>query len=139
MKMRKLVAAIAVTSASAALLVATATPAAAATAMGVADDWFQLCDASVTVTDDLIGSPGKIEAWGGYSCPTGFRFEGQMKITLKKGNTKAKEHAKNVKGSTDHVDVTVNNAAGLQDWHADLWLFRPGMDPVIVSTGEVRS
>jgi hypothetical protein len=140
MKTRKIVAAVAVAACSAALVSATAVPAAAATASGVADNWIGQCDASVYVSDDLIGSAGKIEAWGGYVCPTGYHFIGQLRITLRKGKTTAKTYGKNVQGDSHHVDVTVPNAAGNQDWHADLWLFRPGMsDAIVVSTGVVRS
>jgi hypothetical protein len=139
MRLRRTSALLAIGGASATLLAMTATPASAATAVGIAEGFFRGCDASVYVSDDLIGSAGKVEAWGGFVCAPGRTFVGQMRITLKKGNTKAKEHAKNVNGSTDHVEVTVANSAGKQDWHADLWLFRPGFPATIVSTGVVRS
>jgi hypothetical protein len=127
-------------SVGAALVAATALPAHADTAIGVADDFFAQCDANVFVSDDLIGSDGKIEAWGGYSCPQSYKFTGQIKIILKDGSKRVgKPKAKGVNASTDFVGITVANKAGKQKWHADLWIFRPGFDATIVSTGVVQS
>jgi hypothetical protein len=124
---------------AATMLLATTGPAAAATASGIEDNFFNQCDASVYVSDSLIGSSGKIEAWGGYSCPTSFKFVGQIKIELKNGSKVVKVDQKNVNASTGDVNATVVNKAGRQRWHADLKIFRPGFDTWIVSTGDVNS
>ena len=139
MKTPKSVAALAVFGACATLLAATAGPASAKTSSGIWDDFFVQCDASVYVPDSLTGSPGKVEAWGGYSCPTSFKFIGEIKLQLKNGNTAVKTDQKNVNASTGDVNATVTNSSGTQNWHADLTIFRPGFDSWIVSTGIVAS
>jgi hypothetical protein len=121
------------------LLLAITPPATAATAMGVLDGFFGRCDASVYVSDSLIGSPGKIEAWGGYSCPQSFKFIGEVKLVLKNGNAVVQETQKAVNQATNDVNITVTNSPGVQNWHADMWIFRPGFDRWIISTGMVSS
>jgi hypothetical protein len=139
LKKTRLLPALGVAATTAGLLLATTGPASAATAIGTADDFFQQCDASVYVTDSLIGSSGKIEAWGGFVCPQSFKFVGQVRIDLKNGTKVVKTDAKNVNASTDSVNATVTNSSGVQSWHADLKIFRPGFDTWIVSTGVVKS
>ncbi|MCM4083644.1 hypothetical protein [Paractinoplanes hotanensis] len=139
MRTRRSATALAVAGASTTILAVSAAPAAAQTAAGVADNFYGSCDASVYVSDDLTGSPGKVEAWGGYTCPTSFDYVGQLRLTLRDGTATIGTDQKAVNGPTDHVDVTADNVSGVQNWHADLWIFRPGYDPTIVSTGEVRS
>jgi hypothetical protein len=122
------------------LLLATGGPAAAATAIGEQESFFNQCDALVFVSDTLIGSPGKIEAWGGWACPQSFKFVGELKIELKNGNALVKNDQKASRGlSTLDVNATTDNISGLQNWHADLKIFRPGYDTWIVSTGVIRS
>ncbi|GGK90759.1 hypothetical protein [Mangrovihabitans endophyticus] len=120
-------------------VIASAQSAAAKTATGVAENFYAQCDASVYVSDDLIGSDGKIEAWGGYTCPSSFKYHGQLTLTLKDGTAIIGQQKKAVNDSTNHVDVTATNISGYQDWHADLQLFVPGSPQTIVSTGVVHS
>lgn len=140
MRAPRSVVAIAMASAVTTVVVASsAVPAFAGTAIGVADNFYGDCDASVYVSDEVVGSAGKVEAWGGYSCPSTFTYVGQLKIVLYKNGVSAGSSAKNVKGSTDSVSTTATNTSGVQSWRADLTIFRPGSDSVIVSTGVVRS
>jgi hypothetical protein len=138
MRRSKLLAGFVATGACAAV-VAVAAPASAATAIGTADNFFRQCDASVYVSDDLIGSAGKVEAWAGFSCPQTYPFVGQIRLVLKDGTRTVKSVGKNVNASTDSLSITVPNAAGAQNWHADLLIFSPSLAQVIVSTGVVRS
>lgn len=122
------------------MLLATAGPAAAATASGEQENFYNQCDALVYISDTLIGSPGKVEAWGGWSCPQSLKFVGTLKIELKNGNAVVKKDEKASRGdSTLDVNATTNNISGVQNWHADLKIFRPGYDTWIVSTGVIRS
>lgn len=116
-----------------------ASPAQAQTSTGVKDDFYYSCDASVYITDDLIGSPGKIEAWGGFSCAQQY-WGGTMRVEIWRNNVKVAEASKGIASAmTDHVDATTNNASGTQSWQAKLWLARPLSDSVLLTTGVIYS
>lgn len=139
MRTTKSWATVAIAGATVTLMAVTAAPAAAATATGVADSFFNRCDASVFISDTLTGSDGKVEAWGGFSCPQSLKFIGQIKIELKNGTKTVAKKQIAVNASTDSVSATVVNSKGKQRWHADLKIFRPGFDTWIVSTGDIKS
>ena len=140
MRTPKYLSALGVAGITTSLLLATGGPANAATASGEQLNFFNQCDALVYISDTLIGSDGKVEAWGGWSCPTSFRFVGELSIELKNGNSVVKKTQKATRGaSTLDVSATTTNSSGKQNWHADLKIFRPGYDTWIVSTGVIKS
>lgn len=116
-----------------------ASPASAHVATGYADSFYGQCDGNVTISDELIGSPGKIEAWGGFACPSKIPWAGQMTLQVFKNGVKVSEVKKSANGTTDHIDATLTNSAGTQRWRAQLTLFRPGFASTIISTGEIPS
>jgi hypothetical protein len=122
-----------------AIIAGAASPAHAETSSGHHDNFWYSCDASVYITDDLIGSPGKIEAWGGFACNRQY-WGGVMRLRINKNGAKVKEVTKNVPGGaamSDHIDATVANSPGRQNWSATMWLSRPGMDTLVISTGVI--
>jgi hypothetical protein len=124
-----------------AVVVGAAAPASAITSSGHHDNFFYSCDASVYISDTLIGSPGKIEAWGGFSC-AGHYWGGRMTLQIFKNGQQVKEVIKDVaKGAarTDHIDGWVANSSGSQRWSAKLWLFRPMSGTTLIATGEITS
>ena len=140
MKARNALRWLATAAASTALILSVASPAAAQTAIGLKDDFFFGCDASVYISDSLPGSPGKIEAWGGYSCPSPTKWAGSMRIKIYKGSRVVAEAAKGTgEASTDHVSVSASNASGTQEWRATLWLFRAGNPQTLIATGVISS
>jgi hypothetical protein len=125
--------------AASAIIAGAAAPAHAETSIGVHDNFFFSCDASVYITDSLIGSPGKIEAWGGFVCDRQY-WGGVMRLQIRRNGSKVAEVTKNVPGGaamTGHIDATVTNISGRQNWQAVMWLSRPGSGTVVVSTGVI--
>ncbi|MEU8409351.1 hypothetical protein AB0C19_24410 [Micromonospora sp. NPDC048842] len=118
---------------------ALASPASAKSSTGFADDFFPRCDANVTVADDLVGSVGKIDAYGGFFCETGREFSGTMTLQLFKNGAKVSEAKKGVNGNGDSLGITVSNPVNPQDWRAKLTIFRPGFSSTIIDTGTIRS
>ncbi|MER7894564.1 hypothetical protein ABTX15_32845 [Micromonospora sp. NPDC094482] len=129
------------TAVSTALILVASSPALALHSIGFKDNFFNSCDANVTIDDALIGSPGKIESWGGYRCPTGSTWAGEMTIKITRNGVKVKEVQKSINGSvsSDSVNATVADDAGTQNWQATLTLFRPGFASTIISTGVIPS
>jgi hypothetical protein len=124
-----------------AIIAVAGSPAYAETSSGHHDNFWYSCDASVYITDDLIGSPGKIEAWGGFACLRQY-WGGVMRLKIRKNGATVKEVVKNVPGGaamTDHIDATVANSSGRQNWSATLTMSRPGMDTLVISTGVIPS
>src|SRR5215218_2224026 len=81
-----------------------ASPASAATSSGVQDNFQFSCDASVYITDSLIGSPGRIEAWGGFSCPNPQQWGGVLEVEIYRNGVKVASGIKNSDfTSTNHV------------------------------------
>ncbi|WP_144420344.1 hypothetical protein [Micromonospora haikouensis] len=132
---------LAATGTAAALVLFSSTPAMALSSTGFKDSFFNQCDANVTIDDALVGSPGKIEAWGGYVCPTGSTWAGTMTITIKRNGVAVKktDKAANGKESSDSVNAAVADDAGTQDWQATLTLFRPGFSQTLIATGVIPS
>lgn len=117
-----------------------ASPASAATVTGLQNDFYSNCDAIVMASDALIGSPYRIEAWGGFSCMQPTVWGGDMRITLYRDGAKVAENEKHVNEIfSGEISTGTDNVPGTQRWKVDIWLFRPRMTPALVSTGELLS
>ncbi|GIH07099.1 hypothetical protein Rhe02_51660 [Rhizocola hellebori] len=116
-------------------------PAMAKTASGVDENFWAGCDASLYVSDSVIGSPGKIEAWGGWSCPSPAVWGGVLTIDLYRNGTKVASQAKNYDkfAATGHGEVTATNIAGSQNWYAKLWMSGAIYAEVRITTGTIAS
>lgn len=140
MKTRRVWKAIAMTGAAGTLVLTVASPAAAYTSVGEKPNFFLECDASVYITDELVGSLGKIEARGGFVCPGDLKWAGDLRLRIYRNNTEVKSVQKHApQSSSDHIDARYDNPVGTQNWQAKLWLNRPGFDSTLIVTGVIPS
>lgn len=138
MKSRRVWKAIGIAGASGALVLIVASPAAAHTSIGDKPNFFLECDASVYITNELVGSPGKIEAWGGFVCPSNLKWAGDLRLQILRNNAVVRNEQKHApQSSSDHIDATYDNTVGTQNWQAKLWLNRPGFDSTLITTGVI--
>jgi hypothetical protein len=63
-----------------------------------------------------------------------------MRLQIRRNGSTVADASKNVPGGaarTDHIDATVTNPSGRQNWQAVMWLSRPGASTLVVSTGVI--
>jgi hypothetical protein len=112
----------------------------AATVSGEVHDFYYSCDATVILTDNLAGSPGRIEAWGGWSCPNPTQWGGNLQITLYRNGAKVATTSKNFGLSvSDSVGVSVPNPSGKQNWKATIRFSATLSGGATVNTGTLSS
>ncbi|MED7931950.1 hypothetical protein SMD20_47550 [Nonomuraea sp. LP-02] len=129
-----------VLAAAVAFMLATQSSAIAQTSTGDLENWVGNCDAVVAISDDLIGSPGRIEAWGGYSCSNPQKWGGVLRIQIFKGSQKVADKVANWPlGTTGHVETSVANTSGTQAWYAKMIISSTMSQGGTVRTGTIYS
>lgn len=97
------------------------------------------CDAQVYVSDTTTS--GKVEAFGGFACPSRVKLIGHINVFLfKNGKQVCKNgHGYNLE-STAHAQCAVTDSSGSQKWKARIQLVTPDSSGgVSLTTGEIST
>ena len=121
-------------------VIATATPAYALDAGAYRDNFNgRSCDALVYVSDTT--SSGKVEAFGGFSCPSNVKLIGHLTVVLYRNGTQvcSSGHGYNLV-TTDSEQCAITDNSGNQRWKARLRITTPDTTGgVNIVTGEIST
>jgi hypothetical protein len=121
-------------------ILATATPALAADKGAYRDNFNgRGCDAQVYVSDTTTS--GKVEAFGGFSCPSSVQLIGNVTAILYRNGKEVCSKGRHFSlASTSHAECAVTDSSGSQKWKAKLRVATPGTSgSVTITTGEITT